>query len=109
MWKEAETQFLKIVLKMCDEANVLSGLAVSDLEPKFGRRSYEDLLVKTQSFSTLRSAGCPSIQAFTFSKLSKDPESDSMVFDAYQETKADELDNFPTKVRDLQTEEADTE
>lgn len=109
MWKEAETQFLKIVLKMCDEANVLSGLSVSDLEPKFGRRSYEDLLVKTQSFSTLRSAGCPSIQAFTFSKLSKDPESDSMVFDAYQEEKADELDNFPTKVRTVQTEEADTE
>lgn len=109
MWKEAETQFLKIVLKMCNDANVLTGLAVSDLEPKFGRRSYEDLLVKTQSFSTLRAAGCPSIQAFTFSKLSKDPESDSMMFDAYQEEKATELDNLPTVVRNVQTEEADAE
>ena len=97
MWKEAETQFLKIALKICAEANVLTGLAVSDVEPKFGRRSYEDLLVKTQSFSTLRSAGCPSIQAFAFSKLSKDPESDAMKFDAYQETRAEELDNLPKK------------
>lgn len=91
MWKESETQFLKIVLKICDEANVLSGLAVSEVEPKFGRRSYEDLLVKTQSFSTLRAAGMPSIQAFTFSKLSKDPESDSMTFDAYQEEREEAL------------------
>lgn len=91
MWKQAETQFLKIVLKMCAEANVLNNLAVSDVEPKFGRRSYEDLLVRTQSFSTLRSAGMPSIQAFTFSKLSKDPESDAITFDAYQEEREEAM------------------
>lgn len=96
MWKEAETQFLKIVLKICKDANVLDGLAVSDVEPKFGRRSYEDLLVKTQSFSTLRSAGMPSIQAFTFSKLSKDPESDAMVFDAYQGEREEALNAAST-------------
>lgn len=96
MWKEAETKFLKIVLKICKDANVLDGLAVSDVEPKFGRRSYEDLLVKTQSFSTLRSAGMPSIQAFTFSKLSKDPESDAMVFDAYQEEREEALNAAST-------------
>ena len=99
MWKEAETQFLKIVLKICADANVLTGLAVSELEPKFGRRSYEDLLVKTQSFSTLRSAGMPAIQAFTFSKLSKDPESDAITYDAYQEQQAEELDAFPETVK----------
>jgi len=109
MWKEAETTFLKIVLKICAGANVLTGLSVSDLEPKFGRRSYEDLLTKTQSFSTLRSAGMPSIQAFTFSKLSKDPESDSMVYDAYQEELATQLDNFPQAVKERQTEETDTD
>lgn len=96
MWKESETQFLKIVLKICKDANVLDGLAVSDVEPKFGRRSYEDLLVKTQSFSTLRSAGMPAIQAFTFSKLSKDPESDAIVFDAYQEEKEEALNAATT-------------
>lgn len=94
MWKEAETQFLRIVLKICEEANVLGGLAVSDVEPKFSSRSYEDLLVKTQSFSTLRAAGCPSIQAFKYSHLSQDPESDSMEFDAYQAEREESLNEM---------------
>ena len=92
MWKASETEFLKIVLKICRDTNELGDLMVSNVEPKFGRRSYEDLLVKTQSFSTLRSAGCPSIQAFKFSKLSKDPESDAKQFDEYQEEQAAKLD-----------------
>ena len=99
MWKASETEFLKVALKMCNDTNTMSGLKVSDVEPKFGRRSYEDLLVKTQSFSTLVSAGCPSIQAFTYSKLSKDPESDAIVFDEYQEEQAaklDEVANVPS-------------
>ena len=92
MWKASETDFLKIALKICREADKDVGLSVSDVEPKFGRRSYEDLLVKTQSFSTLRSAGCPAIQAFKFSKLSRDPESDALMYDQYQEEKAAEMD-----------------
>lgn len=102
-WKQAETEFLKIVLKICRESNVLDKLSVSEVEPKFGRRSYEDLLVKTQSFSTLTSAGCPPIQAFTFSKLSKDPESDALTFEAYQEEKAEELDDVPKIASSIQT------
>lgn len=94
MWKEAETTFLKIVLKICEDANVLTGLNVSDVEPKFIRRSYEDLLVKTQSFSTLRTAGCTSLQAFKYSHLSNDPESDAMAFDEYQKQRQSELDQF---------------
>lgn len=92
MWKASETEFLRIVLKICDDSNVLSGLKISDLEPKFWRQSYEDLLVKTQSFSTLRSAGMPAIQAFTYSHLSRDPESDAIIYDAYQEELARSLD-----------------
>lgn len=94
MWKEAETTFLKIVLKICEEANVLTGLKVSDVEPKFTRRSYEDLLVKTQSFSTLRTAGCTALQAFKYSHLGNDPESDAIEFDEYQEERANSLDTF---------------
>ena len=94
MWKKAETDFLKVVLKICDEHNVLSGLRISDLEPRFWRQSYEDLLVKTQSFSTLRTSGMPAIQAFTFSHLSRDPESDAIVYDEYQEKLAEELDKM---------------
>ena len=94
MWKEAETNFLKVVLKICTDEHAVEGLKISDLEPRFWRQSYEDLLVKTQSFSTLRTSGMPAIQAFTFSHLSRDPESDAMVYDEYQQMLADELDRM---------------
>ena len=92
MWKSSETEFLKVVLRMCDRANVLTGLKVSEVEPKFGRRGYEDLLSKTQSFTTLINAKVPPIQAYKFSKMSKDPESDSIEYESYQEKLAAELD-----------------
>lgn len=94
MWKRAETEFLKVVLKICADTNRLTGLKISDLEPRFWRQSYEDLLVKTQSFATLRSAGMPAVQAFKFSHLSKDPESDAIMYDDYQEMLAEELDRM---------------
>ena len=94
MWKKAETDFLKVVLKICSDTDTLTGLKISDLEPRFWRQSYEDLLVKTQSFSTLRTSGMPAIQAFKFSHLSRDPESDAIVYDDYQQMLADELDRL---------------
>ena len=110
MWKASEAEFLKIVLKICAETNALTGLKVSDIEPKFWRQSYEDLLVKTQSFSTLRSAGMPAIQAFTFSHLSRDPESDAIIYDAYQEELAQRLDenNGILTEESLRDDEIDT-
>lgn len=92
MWKAAETEFLKAVLKICKEANVIDGLKVSDVEPKFGIHNYEDRLVKTQSFSTLITAGCPPLQAFTLSGVSKDPEADAIAYEAYQDTRAEQID-----------------
>ena len=94
MWRRAETQFLKIVLKICADSDRLTGLRISDLEPRFWRQSYEDLLVKTQSFATLRSAGMPAVQAFKFSHLSRDPEGDAIAYDDYQEKLAEELDRL---------------
>ena len=108
MWKEAETDFLKIVLKICADNHELEGLKISDLEPKFWRQSYEDLLVKTQSFSTLRTSGMPAIQAFTFSHLSRDPEKDALVYDRYQEKLAEELDRLNGVEEGLPLDENDT-
>lgn len=108
MWKKAETDFLKVVLKICADTNVLTGLKISDLEPRFWRQSYEDLLVKTQSFSTLRTAGMPAIQAFKFSHLSRDPESDAIVYDDYQQMLADELDRLNGVTEDIPLKEDDT-
>lgn len=98
MWKEAETSLLKIVLKICSDAETLNGLKVSDVEPKFAANNYEDLLVKTQSFSTLRASGCSPLQSFKYSHLGNDPESDAIEFAAYQEENADALDKLPTHV-----------
>ena len=92
MWNLAETETLKIVLKICEDSNVLTGLAVSDVQPKYGTTSYEDLLVKTQSFSVLRAAGATPLQSFKYSHLGQDPESDAMAFEAYQEQQAEALD-----------------
>ena len=108
MWKKAETDFLKVVLKICSDTNTLTGLKISDLEPRFWRQSYEDLLVKTQSFSTLRTSGMPAIQAFTFSHLSRDPESDAIVYDNYQQKLADELDRLNGVSEGLPLDENDT-
>lgn len=108
MWKEAEIAFLKFVLKVCSDVNELNDLKVSDLEPRFWRQSYEDLLVKTQSFSTLRTSGMPAIQAFTFSHLSRDPESDAIVYDEYQERLAAELDRLNGVSEGLPLDENET-
>lgn len=109
MWERSETEFLKVVLKICADTNTLTGLKVSDLEPRFLRQSYEDLLVKTQSFTTLRTAGMPAIQAFKFSHLSMDPESDAIVYDDYQEMLAAELDRLNGVAEALAEAEAATE
>lgn len=88
MWKEAETDFLKIVLKICNQAGAIN-LKVSDIEQKFGRRSYEDKMTKVQSFTSLIAAGAPPIQAFTISGLVVDPESATIVYEKYRETERD--------------------
>ena len=108
MWARAEMDFLKVVLKICADTNTLTGLKISDLEPRFWRQSYEDLLVKTQSFATLRTAGMPAIQAFRFSHLSKDPESDAIMYDDYQQMLADELDRLNGVAEDVPLKEDDT-
>lgn len=104
MWRQAETEFLKIVLKICNEANALGGLAVSDVDPKFGRRSYEDKLTKTQSFTTLISAGCPPIQAFTVSGMVNDPEAAAIQFEEYQKQKQEEQEASIQKELDAERE-----
>lgn len=99
VWKASETEFLKVVLKICEQSNALSGLSLSDIEPKFGRRSYQDLLTKTQSFTTLLGAGCPPIQAYTISGVVNDPEAASIQYAAYQEQQEQAMETELMKER----------
>ena len=101
-WRQAETEFLKVVLKIADQSNALEHLKLSDVQCKFSRRSYQDLLTKTQSFTTLISAGCPPVQAFTISGVVTDPEAAAIQYENYQKKQAEELAEFPGLVRDVQ-------
>ena len=91
-WDGAETEFLRIVLRICEAANVINGLGVSDIEIKHGKNSYEDLLVKTQSFTTMIGAGAPPVQAYTVSGILNDPEAAAIAFEQYQEVLAEKAD-----------------
>ena len=90
MWKSSDTESVKVVLRICHDADALNELKVSDIEPKFGIHNYEDRLTKVQAFTTLIGSGCPPIQAFTLSGLSRDPEADAMAYEAYQEQQQSE-------------------
>lgn len=52
LWRESEGDFLKLVLKICRDMGVLD-LKLSDVTPKFTRRNYEDLLVRSQVLTTM--------------------------------------------------------
>ena len=66
------------------KANLLGGLRVSDVEPKLGRHSYQDLLTKSQTFTTLMATGVPPIQAYKYSGLDSDPEAASIQYEEYR-------------------------
>lgn len=52
LWRESEGNFLKLVLKLCRDMNVLD-IKLSDVTEKFTRRNYEDLLVRSQVLTTM--------------------------------------------------------
>lgn len=91
MWKQAETETLKIVLKICNEANALD-LKVSEIDQKFSRRNYEDQNTKTTSFTQLIGVGAPPIQAFKYSGLDIDPESASAIYEEYREAQEKKME-----------------
>ncbi len=83
-WKAAETEMLKIVFKICRDSNAFD-LKISQVEQKFPLRGYEDMLTKTQSYTTLKGAGVPTLQAATITSLVTDPESFAMACDKAEE------------------------
>lgn len=91
MLKSSEMEFQKIVLKICRDSNALD-LKVSDIETRPAKSRYEDVLVKTQSFQSLISAGCPPFQAYAYSGLDSDPEAASMLYESYRMQREEELE-----------------
>lgn len=52
LWRESEGHFLRLVLKICRDSGALN-LRLADFTPKFTRRNYEDLMVRSQVLTTM--------------------------------------------------------
>lgn len=72
LWKQAETEFLRLVLKICRDLGAVD-LSVADIDMKFTRRNYEDILSKSQSLTNMLSAGVDPLSALTQCGLFGDP------------------------------------
>lgn len=72
LWKQSETEFLRLVLKICRDMGAVD-LSVADIDMKFTRRNYEDILSKSQSLMNMLSAGVDPLSSFTQSGLFGDP------------------------------------
>lgn len=81
MFKKSEREFLKIVIRICEDLYPL-GLKLGDIDIHFTRRNYEDILAKSQVLTTMLASDkiAPKL-AFQASGLFVDSE------EAYQESK----------------------
>lgn len=96
MFKEAERQFLKIVLKIMRDT-VSTPLVLSDIEVKFTRRNYENILSKSQVLTSMLANDkiAPSL-AFTHCGLFSDPEDAAQISAAhYEKVKAEQAAQPP--------------
>ena len=53
LWRESEGNFLKLVLRICRDMPNGLNLKLSEVTPKFTRRNYEDLQVRSQVLTTM--------------------------------------------------------
>ena len=72
LWKQSETEFLRLVLKICRDLGAVD-LSIADIDMKFTRRNYEDILSKSQSLMNMLNAGVAPLPAFTQCGLFGDP------------------------------------
>lgn len=72
LWRASETQFLKLVLRICRDMADLD-LKMRDFDIKFTRRNYEDILSKSQTLVNMLSSGIHPKYAIEQSGLFCDP------------------------------------
>ena len=72
LWKRSETEFLRIVLNICRDLNVLN-LSITEIDMKFTRRNYEDILSKSQTLTNMLTSGIDPLHAIAQCGLFGDP------------------------------------
>lgn len=91
MFKDSERQFLKIALKII-RATTGTSLTLADIETKFTRRNYENILAKSQVLtSMLANDKIDPLLAFTHCGLFSDPEDAATMSKQYYEKNKAEL------------------
>lgn len=75
IFRESETEMLRLVLRICRDLSDITSLSVSDINVKFTRRNYEAIGEKATVFATLMGTQYISlVDALAIAGLSYDPE-----------------------------------
>lgn len=74
MFKAAERNFLKLVLRILKDSDTPLALGLMDIEVKFTRNKTDNLLVKTQGLQNMLESGIHPQIAIAFCNLFSDPE-----------------------------------
>lgn len=90
IFKKSETEFLRIVLRICSMKIKGFDLRLSSVEPHFTRQNTENLLAKVQALTTmLASDKIHPLLAWRLSTLVSDPEAAFMLSAAYAQSELD--------------------
>ena len=108
MWRKSETDLLKMLLKICREANAFD-LRISDIMLKFLRRSYEDRMSKAQTLSMLLAAKVPPLLAFQIAEIVPDSEAAARQYEDYQEEQERKLLEEMRRTQETTQETGNTE
>lgn len=100
LWSASENKFRRLVLRICREAGVMD-LNPVNVEDKFTRRNYEDILARSQTLTTLLGSKVAPHRAYVASGMFTDPE------EAYREWEAWEKAH-PTEEKPTNTPITDT-
>lgn len=87
LFKKAEKEFLRIVLRICSMKIDTFDLKLSSVEPHFTRQNTDNLLAKVQALTTMLATNkIHPLLAFTWSGLCSDPEAAWSVSAEYEQS-----------------------
>lgn len=85
LWSASENKLRRIVLHICREAGVMD-LKPANVEDKFTRRNYEDILARSQTLTTLLSSKVAPHRAYVASGMFMDPEEAYREWEEWEKT-----------------------
>ena len=94
IFKKSENELLDIALRICNAKTGMQ-LKLASVEPHFTRKNTENLLAKTQAFTTMIGTGkVHPLLAWQLSGLVSDPESAYMISQEYEQSQIEREEQF---------------